>query len=138
VLSESEQGTPQGAGISPLLAKGSGAGHGCDVYLRKLFAADSDSQIADQDGLPAGFATGQIRGSWQTHLRSLAASELMFGKGGCEPSRPPNRCSVKVVASPRNQRYLQPLPLAAGVVACQRQDACKSPGKFDLEPAVDR
>src|SRR5215472_7065644 len=43
-----------------------------------------------------------------------------------------------VVSLPRNQRYLQPLPLAAGVVACQRQDARKGPGQLDLEPAVDR
>ena len=33
---------------------------------------------------------------------------------------------IKMVAGPRNQRYLQPLPLAAGVLACERQQHSQS------------
>ena len=43
-----------------------------------------------------------------------------------------------MVACPRNQRYLQPLPLRAGVVAGEGQDAGERTGKLDLEFAIHR
>ena len=43
-----------------------------------------------------------------------------------------------MVAGPRNQRYLQPPPNPAGVVACEGQNARESAGELDLELAVDR
>jgi hypothetical protein len=44
---------------------------------------------------------------------------------------------LSVVSVPRNQRYLQPPPHSAGVVACQRQNSGKGAGEFDHQLAID-
>ena len=43
-----------------------------------------------------------------------------------------------MVASPRNQRYLQPPPNPVGVVAFEGQNARKGAGQLDLQLAINR
>jgi hypothetical protein len=62
-----------------------------------------------------------------------------------QPTGPPSACSrpskprsIKVAASPRNQRYLQPPPNPAGVVVCQGENPSQRAEQLDLKLALGR